>query len=177
MEIENYIPDFYLEAIYQLDTKTLEKLGITLVLADLDNTLTAWNNPDGTVEMRTWLEEMKRDGIEVCVVSNNHQKRVARAVAPFNIDFVYDSMKPFAKGIKEAMRRFNGTTDNTILVGDQRMTDIRAAHRAGIRSVLVKPLIESDHWQTQFNRWRERRRTKRIEAKYGETLYKTKINN
>ncbi|MDR0299844.1 MAG: YqeG family HAD IIIA-type phosphatase [Streptococcaceae bacterium] len=176
MVIENYKPDFYLEAIYHLDATTLDNMGIKLVLADLDNTLTAWNNPDGTPEMRAWLEEMKRDGIEVCVVSNNHKKRVAHAVAPFGIDYVYDSMKPFTKGINEAMHRFAGTKENTIMVGDQRMTDIRAAHRAGIRSVLVKPLTESDHWQTQFNRWRERRVTRKIEAKYGQSIYQPKIN-
>lgn len=37
------------------------------------------------------------------------------------------------------------------------MTDIRAAHRAGIRSILVKPLVEHDSLKTQINRARERR--------------------
>ena len=40
------------------------------------------------------------------------------------------------------------------------MTDIRASHRAGIRSILVKPLVQSDAWVTKFNRWRERRMEK-----------------
>ena len=47
------------------------------------------------------------------------------------------------------------------------MTDIRASHRAGIRSILVKPLVKSDAWVTKFNRWRERRMWKKIEKAYG----------
>ncbi len=55
------------------------------------------------------------------------------------------------------------------------MTDIRAAHRAGIRSVLVKPMVQSDAWETQFNRWRERRMLKKIEAKYGPINYQKEM--
>lgn len=177
MAIENYKPDYYLEAIYQLDAATLHEMGIKLVLADLDNTLTAWNNPDGTPEMRAWLEEMKHAGIRVVVVSNNHAKRVGRAVAPFGIDFVNDALKPFTRGIRLALKRFGGDLSSTILVGDQRMTDIRAAHRAGILSVLVKPLLESDHWPTKFNRWRERRVAAKLRAKYGEPVYTERLKN
>ena len=43
----------------------------------------------------------------------------------------------------------------------------RASHRAGIRSILVKPLVKSDSWVTKFNRWRERRMWKKIEKAYG----------
>ena len=47
------------------------------------------------------------------------------------------------------------------------MTDIRAAHRAGIRSILVKPLVQHDSINTKFNRARERQVLKKLEAKYG----------
>ncbi len=41
---------------------------------------------------------------------------------------------------------------SVIMVGDQMLTDIWAAHAAGVRSVLVKRLIDSDMWQTLLNR-------------------------
>lgn len=59
MSIENYKPDFLLSAAYQLGAENLKQHGIRAVLVDLDNTLTAWNNPNGTPEMRAWLAEMK----------------------------------------------------------------------------------------------------------------------
>ena len=47
MSIENYKPDFAVEAAYDLTVADLKKQGIKAVLVDLDNTLIAWNNPDG----------------------------------------------------------------------------------------------------------------------------------
>ncbi len=43
------------------------------------------------------------------------------------------------------------------MIGDQIMTDIQGANRAGVRSILVKPIINTDSWKTQFNRLLERR--------------------
>ena len=59
-----------------------------------------------------------------------------------------------------------------VMVGDQLMTDIRAAHRAGIRSILVKPLVQHDSIKTQINRARERRVMRKITEKYGPITYK-----
>ena len=61
VSIENYKPDFAVEAAYDLTVADLKKQGIKAVLVDLDNTLIAWNNPDGTPEMRQWLHDL-RDG-------------------------------------------------------------------------------------------------------------------
>ncbi|KPA72002.1 HAD family hydrolase, partial [Streptococcus suis] len=62
-----------------------------------------------------------------------------------------------------------------VMIGDQLMTDIRAAKRAGLKSVLVKPLIQTDSINTQINRWRERRTMKKIIAKYGAIDYKREM--
>ena len=141
----NYKPTWMVEAIYQITPAQLKNLGIKAVLTDLDNTLIAWNNPDGTEELLTWILEMKNAGIPVVVVSNNNSKRVARAIEKFDLLYVARAMKPLARGINIAM------------VGDQIMTDIRGANRAGIRSILVKPIIATDSWKTQFNRFWEKR--------------------
>ena len=175
MKIDNYKPDFLVEAVYQLKAERLKALGIKAVMVDLDNTLIAWNNPDGTPELLAWLEEMRAAEVKVIVVSNNKQARVARAVEKFGVDYIWRAMKPFAKGIKQALRRFNEAPDEVVMVGDQLMTDIRAAHRAGVRSILVKPLVETDAWNTKFNRWRERRMWKKLIARDGQPIFKTEL--
>ena len=48
MAIENYMPDFAVEAVYDLTVPSLQAQGIKAVLVDLDNTLIAWNNPSWT---------------------------------------------------------------------------------------------------------------------------------
>ena len=161
MAIENYMPDFAVEAVYDLTVPSLQAQGIKAVLVDLDNTLIAWNNPDGTPEMKQWLHDLRDAGIRIIVVSNNTKKRVQRAVEKFGID--------------RAMKEFHYEKNEVVIVGDQLMTDIRAAHRAGIRSILVKPLVQHDSIKTQINRARERRVMRKITEKYGPITYKKGI--
>ena len=175
VSIENYKPDFAVEAAYDLTVADLKKQGIKAVLVDLDNTLIAWNNPDGTPEMRQWLHDLRDGGIRVIVVSNNSPKRVKRAVEKFDIDYEAWSLKPFTFGIDRALKRFHYEKNEVVMVGDQLMTDIRAAHRAGIRSILVKPLVEHVSIKTQINRARERRVMKQMAEKYGPIVYKKGI--
>ncbi|TCD46743.1 YqeG family HAD IIIA-type phosphatase [Streptococcus sp. X16XC17] len=175
MAVEHYMPDFALERAYDLTVTSLEKHGIKAVFVDLDNTLIAWNHPEGTPEMRQWLHELRDAGIRVVVVSNNNYDRVKRAVERFEIDFEARALKPFTFGIDRAMKRFGIQPNEVVMIGDQLMTDVRAANRAGIRSILVKPLIETDSIKTKPNRMRERRMMKRIIAKYGPIEYKTEI--
>lgn len=175
MSLENYMPDFALEKAYDVTGESLKKHGIKVVFVDLDNTLIAWNNPDGTPEMRQWLHDLQDAGIPVVVVSNNKYERVKRAVEKFGIEFEAFALKPFTFGINRALKRFDVQPYEVIMIGDQLMTDIRAAKRAGLKSVLVKPLIQTDSINTQINRWRERRTMKKIIAKYGAIDYKREM--
>ncbi|CYU83093.1 YqeG family HAD IIIA-type phosphatase [Streptococcus suis] len=175
MSLENYMPDFALEKAYDVTVESLKKHGIKVVFVDLDNTLIAWNNPDGTPEMRQWLHDLQDAGIPVVVVSNNKYERVKRAVEKFGIEFEAFALKPFTFGINRALKRFDVQPYEVIMIGDQLMTDIRAAKRAGLKSVLVKPLLKTDSINTQINRWRERRTMKKIIAKYGAIDYKREI--
>ncbi|NQP65475.1 YqeG family HAD IIIA-type phosphatase [Streptococcus suis] len=175
VSLENYMPDFALEKAYDVTVDSLKKHGIKVVFVDLDNTLIAWNNPDGTPEMRQWLHDLRDAGIPVVVVSNNKYERVKRAVEKFEIDFESYALKPFTIGINRALKRFDVKPSEVIMIGDQLMTDIRAAKRAGLKSALVKPLIQTDSINTQINRWRERRTMKKIIAKYGPIDYKREM--
>ncbi|MBY4965969.1 YqeG family HAD IIIA-type phosphatase [Streptococcus suis] len=175
MSLENYMPDFALEKVYDVTVESLKKHGIKVVFVDLDNTLIAWNNPDGTPEMRQWLHDLQDAGIPVVVVSNNKYERVKRAVEKFGIEFEAFALKPFTFGINRALKRFDVQPQEVVMIGDQLMTDIRAAKRAGLKSVLVKPLLKTDSINTQINRWRERRTMKKIIAKYGAIDYKREM--
>ena len=175
MNLENYMPDFALEKAYDVTVDSLKKHGIKIVLVDLDNTLIAWNNPDGTPEMRQWLHDLRDAGIPVVVVSNNKYERVKRAVEKFGIEFEAFALKPFTFGINRALKRFNVQPHEVVMIGDQLMTDIRAAKRVGLKSVLVKPLIQTDSINTQINRWRERKKKKKIIATYGAIDYRREM--
>lgn len=153
----NYKPTWMVDAIYKITPSQLKAQGIKGILTDLDNTLIAWNNPDGTEELKNWLLEMKNAGIPVIVVSNNNSERVARAVAPFGLKYVHRALKPFSRGIKQGYQQLGLKKEEVVMIGDQIMTDVRGANRSGVRSILVKPVIPTDSWKTQFNRAAERK--------------------
>jgi Predicted hydrolase of the HAD superfamily len=57
--------------------------------------------------------------------------------------------------------------ESIILIGDQLLTDVWAANRLGVRSVLVHPIdVSTDKVFTSFNRKLERFFVNRIRAKY-----------
>ncbi|WP_225418449.1 YqeG family HAD IIIA-type phosphatase [Lacticaseibacillus daqingensis] len=151
-----FTPTWLVTAIYTLTPTTLKRHGIQAVLCDLDNTLIAWNNPDGTPALKAWLETMQNAGITVMVVSNNNHDRVARALRQLDLPFVSRALKPLPVGIDRAVRQLDLPKTAVVMVGDQVLTDILAARTAGVRSILVRPLIESDAWNTRITRFFER---------------------
>ena len=161
-----------IDAIYKITPAQLKKLGIKAVLTDLDNTLIAWNNPDGTEELKTWLLEMKNAGITVLVVSNNKDSRIKRVVEKFDLDYVARALKPTARGFKLAEKKLGLKPSEMLMVGDQIMTDIRGANAAGIRNVLVQPIVDTDSWNTRINRFFERKIMKYLSKKHPEMTWR-----
>ncbi|GAA2900395.1 YqeG family HAD IIIA-type phosphatase [Enterococcus pseudoavium] len=171
--LDKYKPTWMVEAIYQITPEQLRAHGFKAVLTDLDNTLIAWNNPNGTEELINWLKMMDEAGIPVVVVSNNKASRVAKALEKFELDFVSRAMKPFAVGIKHAQEQLGLSKDEIVMIGDQVMTDIRGASAAGIRSILVQPIIDTDGWNTRINRFFERRVMRILSRKDPEMEWKS----
>ncbi|WP_125767051.1 YqeG family HAD IIIA-type phosphatase [Lapidilactobacillus wuchangensis] len=148
-------PDWLLTSIYALQPVDLKRHQINTILTDLDNTLIAWHEPQSSNQLRQWLDLMAQSHIQVIVVSNNNQRRVARAVADLQIPFIHSAKKPLPFGIKQALKKFDLNPQQTIMVGDQLLTDIQAGHLAGVRTVMVKPLVETDSRITHFSRFME----------------------
>ncbi|HJA73009.1 MAG TPA: YqeG family HAD IIIA-type phosphatase [Candidatus Limosilactobacillus faecipullorum] len=164
--LEKFKPTWMVKTIYQVSPTELKRAGIKAVLSDLDNTLIAWNNPNGTPQLRKWMEELEAAGIPLMVVSNNSYKRVEKAVAPLGLPFVSRALKPLGTGIRRACKQLNLTPDEVVMVGDQYLTDVLASHQAGVRCILVKPLISSDKWNTKFNRFLETFVKRSLKKKY-----------
>ena len=53
--LEKFKPTWMVNSIYHVRPAELKEAGIRAVFSDLDNTLIAWNNPNGTAELRDWM--------------------------------------------------------------------------------------------------------------------------
>lgn len=153
--LESFKPTYMLESIYQLTPEQLKKHHVKAVLADLDNTLIAWDAPEGTEETLEWIQTMRDNHIPVVILSNNNRKRVGAVAEILELDFIPRAIKPFQRGFKQAQALLDIPKEELLMVGDQILTDIRGANKAGIRSVLVKPILDSDAWNTRINRFIE----------------------
>ena len=170
-------PTWMVKSIYHVSPAQLQRTGIKAVLSDLDNTLIAWNNPDGTPQLREWMRELSAAGITLMVVSNNNHRRVQTAVAPLGLPFVSRALKPLGSGITRARRQLGLSEQEVVMVGDQYLTDIVAAHQAGVRSILVQPLIDSDKWNTQINRFLERFVKHALKRRYPEMTWQEGLDD
>lgn len=165
-------PTWMLEKIYLLTPEQLEQHNIRAIITDLDNTLIAWNHPDGTPELHEWLKKMKAADIPVIILSNNTNRRVRRVAEQFGIQYHAPALKPSRRGYRYALRKLDMRASEVALVGDQVMTDIFGANRAGIRSILVMPIVENDAIFTKMNRMLEQAIFKKLYANYPELKWR-----
>jgi len=129
------------KTVFDLKPEELAQKGITLLLADLDNTLTPYSSEIPTEEIRVWKEELERHGITLFVVSNSRKStRVPNYCKRLGISFVRHAGKPSVKGFAEALEKTGRRAEEALMVGDQIFTDVLGANRAGIRVVLVDPI-------------------------------------
>ena len=175
--LDKFKPTWMVKTIYAVSPDQLKERGIRAVFSDLDNTLIAWNNPDGTPELREWMSALKNAGIPLIVISNNSKNRVAKATKNLDLPFVSRSLKPLSFGINRARTKLGLKKSEVVMVGDQLMTDMIAANEAGVRSILVKPLLDTDKWDTRINRFFERIVWKKLKRKYPDLTWQEDLND
>lgn len=149
-------PKYTISTIYNLDPVKLNEMGIKAVFSDLDNTLLAWNKFETAQEMDKLNQKLANAGIKLVVISNNNAQRVGKVLNPYHIDFVAKSRKPLPFAITHKREEMKLNKNQVMMVGDQLITDMQAGNLAGVITVLVKPLVETDKWNTRINRFFEK---------------------
>lgn len=149
-------PRYTIDTIYHLDTDVLQQINVKAVFSDLDNTLLAWNEFETAKKMDELNQRLAKAGIKLVVISNNNAERIGKVLNPYQIDFVAKSRKPLPFAITKKRKQLGLAKDQVMMVGDQLITDIQAGNLAGVESVLVKPLVETDKWNTRINRFLEK---------------------
>ncbi len=142
-----------LRRICDLSPQLLEKHGIKGLLLDLDNTLTTHDNPRPAPGVPEWIARMKKNGIRMCIVSNNHPPRVKPFADALGLDFVCEGRKPLSKGFREAKEKMELPWDALAVVGDQIFTDVLGANLKRLKCIFVFPI---EHETTRFFRLKRR---------------------
>lgn len=151
-----FLPDKHVQSIYDIKPDYLKKEGKKGIIVDLDNTLVPWNVETATEKVITWLEEMKEAGIQVTIFSNNNEERVTFFAEPLGMPYIYKANKPLQGAFRRTRREMQLRRDEIVVVGDQLLTDVLGGNRAGLFTILVVPIVQSDAAITKFNRRLER---------------------
>ena len=135
------IADMVCDSIYDVDVLALKAAGIRLLLADLDNTLVPYGVPLPTDRVYAWKEQLEEVGITLFVLSNNRRPNRPRIFSEgLGVPFIGHAGKPSVTGFYKAMERMGVNAGQTALVGDQIFTDVLGGNRAGVTTILVKPI-------------------------------------
>ena len=134
------IADAVLRSFEEIDPEKLRQDGIRLIISDLDNTLEDYSAWTPSPRVCAWRDELARKGITLFIVTNNRKQRGLNYCQLLGSPYIWRAGKPDPRPLREAMSRCGVDESQTLMLGDQVFTDVRAAGNAGIRAVLVRPI-------------------------------------
>ena len=106
--------------------------------------------------MKHLYKKLAQANSKIVVISNNNAERMGKVLNPYPMNVVAKTKKPLPFARIEKRKSMGLKKDQVMMVGDQLITDIQAGNLAGVESVLVKPLIQTDKWNTRINRFFEK---------------------
>ena len=153
--LECLYPKVYLDSTYEIDFEQYYQDCYRAIIFDIDNTLV----PHGAPADQRAIALFKRLhalGYQTMMLSNNKEPRVKMFCDAVDAEYIYKAGKPNPANYREAMKRMHTDEKNTLFVGDQIFTDVWGANKAGIYSILVKPIHPKEEIQIVLKRYLEK---------------------
>lgn len=153
--LRKFYPNEYLNSAYEIKFDRLYREGYRGIIFDIDNTLVPHGAPadERAKKLFAYLKEL---GFQCCLLSNNKEPRVKMFHDQVQVQYIFKAAKPKVSGYEQAMELMGTHKGNTLFVGDQIFTDVYGANRAGIRTILTKPIDPKEEIQIVLKRYLER---------------------
>ena len=152
-----FMPNDYVQSVFQIDIEKLANSGFKGIITVLDNTLVGWDVKTPTKEIQEWFKKANDLGLTITIVSNNNEKRVSGFSKDLDVDFIFKARKPMGRAFKKAIQHMNIKPEETIVIGDQMLTDVLGGNNNGLYTIMVVPVKKTDGFLTRLNRIIERR--------------------
>ncbi len=153
--LENLYPDEYLDSAYEIEFDRFYEEGYRGIIFDVDNTLVPHGAPADERAVRLFAH-LKELGYQCCLLSNNKEPRVKMFNDVVQVKYIFKAGKPKVSGYRQAMELMGTDADNTLFVGDQIFTDVYGANRAGLWTILTRPIHPKEEIQIVLKRYLER---------------------
>lgn len=150
-----FYPDFYLDSTYEIDFKAWYAEGYRGLIFDIDNTLVPHGMPADERAIAL-MKRLKKIGYRVTMLSNNKEPRVKMFCDAVDAPYIFKAGKPNPQNYRKAFVEMGTNEKNTLFVGDQIFTDVWGANKAGLHSILVRPIHPKEEIQIVLKRYLER---------------------
>ncbi|MBO5459789.1 MAG: YqeG family HAD IIIA-type phosphatase [Lachnospira sp.] len=154
MFLKRFYPNRYMDSAYDIPYDSLYDKGYRGIIFDVDNTLVEHGVPANERAVRLF-EKLRGLGYNTCIISNNKEPRVQPFANVVKSQYISKAGKPSPKNYIKAMELMQTDTTNTFFVGDQLFTDVWGANRAGVKTILVKPIDKHEEIQIVLKRYLE----------------------
>lgn len=145
-------PKIYLENVTKITFEFLKENNIKAIILDIDNTLIDFDKKL-LPGVKKWCNNLKGQGIKFYILSNTNKKQKVENVAnELDIPYIMFAKKPFKKGFIKIKKELELNENRIAVVGDQIFTDVIGANRAGMYSILTKPIDKRDILMTRIKR-------------------------
>jgi len=146
-------PKVYVDSICNIDlNKLIKTKKIKGIIVDLDNTLIAWGQKEVSQKNIDWVNEAKKLGLKICIVSNTNSKRVAEFAKIFDVPYHSKYFKPFSIAFNNGLKILDTKKSETVVIGDQIFTDIWGGNRLKLLTILVTPIVKKNFIGTFLHR-------------------------
>ena len=146
-------PKVYVDSVCNIDLKKLKEIKkIEGIIIDLDNTLVAWGQNEVSQKNIDWVNEAKKLGLKICIVSNTNSKRVAKLAKIFDVPYHSKYFKPFSVAFNNGLKILDTKKSETVVIGDQIFTDMWGGNRLKLLTILVSPIVKKDSIGTFLHR-------------------------
>lgn len=162
-------PDYLFAHYYEISPSFLKSIGVCTVLSDIDNTLAPYEMPVPDERIKSWVNELRENGIKLALISNNSAERVETFNASLGLPAYPDSKKPSKKRLLSAISELGADRGSCAVLGDQLLTDVWAARNLGVRAIVVPPIKDKKTFFFRLKRAIERPIMKRYIRKRGYT--------
>lgn len=149
-------PNEILNKYSDLDIKGLKDKGFNVVFLDVDNTITSYDNKLPDKNAKEFVDNLKNNGFEVIVVSNNTNKRVKQTAQAIDCEYSCWSFKPLPFKLNRLIKKKKLDKTSIFMMGDQLLTDILCANNLGIYSIYSKPISDVETVYSKISRIIER---------------------
>ncbi|MCI8482917.1 MAG: YqeG family HAD IIIA-type phosphatase [Lachnospiraceae bacterium] len=153
--LEKFYPNEYLDSAYQIEFDRFFQAGYRGIIFDIDNTLVPHGAP-ADQQAKRLFEDLREMGYQCCLLSNNKEPRVKMFHDEVQVQYIFKAGKPKVSGYERAMELMGTQKENTLFVGDQIFTDVYGANRAGLHTILTKPIHPKEEIQIVLKRYFEK---------------------